>query len=76
MWHKLWKEREKVYSPSSLVELSMITKTGVYNQKREFKNIYYQNWAFMKLKEKVHMYSQHIARIQWSEWTTVWGGTY
>ena len=27
----------------------------------------------MKLKEKVHMYSQHIARIQWSEWTNCMG---
>ena len=46
----------------------MITKTGVYKEKvhsnfKKFKDIYDYNWAFMKLKEKVHMYKQHIARI-------------
>ena len=53
---------------------SMITKTGVYKQKiqsssNKFKDIYIfmHKRAFMKLKEKVYMYSQHITRIQWSE---------
>ena len=60
---------------------SMITKTGVYKQQIEsnfnkFWYIYYQNWTFMKLKEKVHMYSQHIVTIQCSEGTTVWGGAF
>ena len=56
----------------------MITKTGVYKEKikynfKKFKDIYAQNWVFMKLKENVHMYCQHIARIQWSEWTNRMG---
>ena len=47
-------------------------KTGVYKQTIQcnfnyFKDIYYQSCAFMKFKKTVHMYSQHIARIQWSE---------
>ena len=58
----------------NFINRHMISKTGVYKQEiqrnfNKFKNIYYQNWAFMKLKGKVHMYSHHIARIQWSEWT-------
>ena len=54
----------------------MITKTGVYkirNDFKKFKDIYDQNWAFMKLKEKVPIYIQHIAGMQWSEWTHCMG---
>ena len=51
----------EIYSPSSLLE---VYKQKIRSNFKKFKYIYDQNWAFMKLKEKVHMYSQQIARIQ------------